>query len=253
MSKREPTSPKRAAPRKPQSPAQRRRTRSPDSGPDIDFSEHADESARLGHLDEHDGDGDAQARLDRAYGLILEALGLMGYDVGDDNFVETAPRAARGFLQLVRPVPEVERAVDELVSRSFPARYDEMVISKYNVCFGMCPHHLLPVIYRISIAYLPSEKVLGISKLSRLARLLSRRPVLQEELTQNLAEVLHSRLGSRGSAAYVEGLHLCMAARGSESHEARVVTSAVRGVFRDQPETRQEFLDLVTAPVKNLL
>ena len=128
-----------------------------------------------------------------------------------------------------------------------------MVISKHNVSFGMCPHHLLPVIYRISVAYLPGTRVLGISKLSRLVHLLSRRPVLQEDLTHELATTLHERLHSRGAAAYVEGLHLCMAARGSESHEARVVTSAVRGVFRDQPATRQEFLDLVTAPQMNLL
>jgi len=191
--------------------------------------------------------------LDDAYALIVEALGRMGYDTTDDNFRETGPRAARALLELVRPVPEIDAAVDELVARSFAARYDEMVISKHNVCFGVCPHHLLPVIYRVSIAYLPNKRVLGISKLSRLARLLSRRPVLQEELTQDLADVLHTRLQSRGSAAYLEGLHMCMAARGSESHEARVITSAVRGVFRDQPATRQEFLDLVTAAPQTLI
>lgn len=191
--------------------------------------------------------------LGQAYDLILEAFGRMGYDITDDNFRDTAPRAARGLLEMVRSVPDINIAVDELVGKSFSARYDEMVISKQNVCFGLCPHHLLPVIYRISIAYLPSKKVLGISKLSRLAKLLSRRPVLQEELTQDLAEVLHTRLQSRGSAAYVEGLHLCMAARGSESHEARVVTSAVRGVFREQPATREEFLKLVTTAQTPLL
>jgi GTP cyclohydrolase I len=188
-----------------------------------------------------------------AYESVLEALGAMGYPIHDDNFRDTAPRAASAMLELVLPVADIEREVDDLVARSFSATYDEMVISKHNVCFGVCPHHLLPVIYRVSIAYLPSEKVLGISKLSRLARLLARRPVLQEQLTQDLADVLHSRMASRGSAIYVEGLHLCMAARGTEAHEARVVTSAVRGIFRDQPATRQEFLDLVTAAPLALL
>ena len=196
---------------------------------------------------------DAHTILDEAYAKIIEALGVMGYDTSDDNFVDTGPRAARALLELVLPVGDIDAAVDELVARSFSARYDEMVISKHNVCFGVCPHHLLPVIYRVSLAYLPQKKVLGISKLSRLARLLARRPVLQEQLTQDLADVLHSRMSSRGSAVYVEGLHLCMAARGSESHEARVVTSAVRGVFRDQPATRQEFLDLVTAAPTTLI
>jgi GTP cyclohydrolase I len=128
-----------------------------------------------------------------------------------------------------------------------------MVISKHNICFGVCPHHLLPVIYRISVAYLPGNRVLGISKLSRLVGLLARQPVLQEDLTQDLSEILHLRLETRGSATYIEGLHMCMAARGIQAHEARVVTSGVRGIFRDQPSTRQEFLDLVTAAPLNLL
>ena len=189
-----------------------------------------------------------------AYTKLLQALEQMGYPVrSDDNFAETAARGARAMAELVRPPAEIQGEVDALLARTFSARYDEMVISKHNVSFGMCPHHLLPVIYRISVAYLPGNRVLGISKLSRLVHLLSKRPVLQEDLTQELSEILHERLETRGSAAYIEGLHLCMAARGIESHEARVVTSAVRGVFRENPATRQEFLDLVTAPPLNLL
>jgi GTP cyclohydrolase I len=189
-----------------------------------------------------------------AYTKLLQALEQMGYPVrSDDNFAETAERGARAMAELVRPPSEIQAEVDALLARTFSARYDEMVISKHNVSFGMCPHHLLPVIYRISVAYLPGARVLGISKLSRLVHLLSKRPVLQEDLTQELSEILHERLETRGSAAYVEGLHLCMAARGIESHEARVVTSSVRGVFRENPSTRQEFLDLVTAPPLNLL
>ena len=91
------------------------------------------------------------------------------------------------------------------------------------------------------------------SKLSRICNLLSRRPILQEDLTNELARLLHEDLESQGGAAYVEALHLCMAARGIQAHEARVVTSAVRGVFRDQPATRQEFLDLVTTDHPRLL
>jgi GTP cyclohydrolase I len=197
---------------------------------------------------------DPKRLLDEAYAKILEALGAMGYPVtSDDNFTDTAARAAKAMLELVRPPSEIQVEVDALIARTFTARYDEMVISKHNVCFGMCPHHLLPVIYRVSVAYLPGQRVLGLSKLSRLVHLLSRRPVLQEDLTHELATTLHERLQSRGAAAYVEGLHLCMAARGIESHEARVVTSAVRGMFRENPATRQEFLDLVTKAPASLL
>jgi len=196
----------------------------------------------------------AKALLLEAYAKVIEAVGLMGYPVStDDNFTDTAKRAAKAMGELIRPIADINAEVDEMLARTFSARYDEMVISKHNIAFGMCPHHLLPVIYRISVAYLPGERVLGISKLSRLVHLLARRPVLQEDLTHELAQLLHERLETRGSAAYVEGLHLCMASRGIEAHEARVVTSAVRGIFRDDHATRQEFLDLVTAPQLNLL
>ena len=196
----------------------------------------------------------AQEKLVRAYELVLEAYADMGYPTKeDDNFRETAERAAKAAQEMVRPVSEIEQEVDDLLHKTFPARYDQMVISKHNICFGLCPHHLLPVIYRVSAAYIPRERVVGISKLSRLIRLLARRPVLQEDLTHELAELLYSRLGSRGTGVYFEGLHMCMAARGVEAHEARLVTSAVRGLFSDQQSTRQEFLDLVTATPLQLL
>lgn len=193
-------------------------------------------------------------KLVAAYTQVLDAYADMGYPTKeDDNFRETAERAAKAAQEMVRPVAEIEQEIDDLLTKTFPARYDQMVISKHNICFGLCPHHLLPVIYRVSAAYIPKDRVVGISKLSRLIRLLARRPVLQEDLTHELAELLFSRLDSKGAAVYVEGLHMCMAARGVEAHEARLVTSAVRGVFTEQISTRQEFLDLVTAAPLQLL
>ncbi len=185
---------------------------------------------------------------------ILEGLGELGYDVrGDANFQGTAQRAASGFAELTLCSRQVAAEVDEMLDRTFPAKYDDMVISKHNVSFGVCPHHILPVIFRISVAYIPHKKVLGISKLSRICQIMARRPVLQEDLTDDLATILYKKLESHGGACYIEGLHLCMAARGVQAHEARVVTSAVKGVFRDQPATRQEFLDLVTSDHPRLL
>lgn len=196
----------------------------------------------------------AQALFREGFEKILEGLGQLGYPVAtDENFKDTAPRAASGMAEMILCSDAVKTEVAEMLARTFPARYDEMVISKHNVSFGVCPHHILPVVYRISVAYIPREKVLGISKLSRLVNLLARRPVLQEDLTHELARILHEDLESRGAAAYIEGLHMCMAARGVQAHEARVVTSAVRGAFRDQPETRSEFLNLVTTDHPRLL
>jgi GTP cyclohydrolase IA len=196
----------------------------------------------------------AQALFEQGFDKILAGIGELGYDVKvDENFLETGKRAAKGLAEMVMASEDVNAEITHMLSRTFPARYDEMVISKHNTAFGLCPHHLLPVIYRISVAYIPQTKVLGISKLSRICTLLARRPVLQEDLTHQLARILHEDLESRGAAAYIEGLHMCMAARGAQKHEARVVTSAVHGVFRDQLATRQEFLDLVTAAHPSLV
>jgi GTP cyclohydrolase I len=197
-------------------------------------------------------DPKALAILTEGYAKILEGLGQLGYDVRDENFAETARRAAKALHELVADQKKVKPQIESLLSRTFPAKYTEMVISKHNTAFGVCPHHLLPVIYRISLAYIPTEKVLGLSKLSRLARLVARGPRLQEDLTHELADILHHQLQSQGSAVYIEGLHMCMAARGVGAHEARLVTSGVRGVFLELA-TREEFIKLVLAPDKTVL
>ncbi|KAB2903100.1 MAG: GTP cyclohydrolase I FolE [Kofleriaceae bacterium] len=188
----------------------------------------------------------------QGYDKILAGLGVLGYKIDDENFADTAARAAKGFHELVLGDTCVRTEIEALLAKTFPAKYGEMVISKHNTAFGVCPHHLLPVAYRISLAYIPTRKVLGLSKLSRLARLMARGPRLQEDLTHELALILHEQLDSQGSAVYVEGLHLCMAARGVGAHEARLVTSAVRGVFLELA-TREEFIKLVTTPQSGIL
>lgn len=186
--------------------------------------------------------------IEAGYDQILAGLRVLGYGApGDENFEGTAGRAARGLAELVVDRDAVQQMIKAMLLKTFPARYSEMIISKHNVAFGICPHHLLPVIYRISVAYIPRTKVLGISKLSRLAKLMARAPVLQEDLTHDIARILHEDLDSTGAAAYIEGLHMCMASRGVTSHETRVVTSAVRGAFLESQATREEFLKLVTA------
>lgn len=198
-------------------------------------------------------DPQALALFTEGYAKILEGIGLLGYDVKDDNFIDTATRAAKGLHELIHDQEQVQFQVSALLGKTFPAKYTEMVISKHNTAFGVCPHHLLPVIYRISMAYIPTDKVLGLSKLSRLGRLVARGPRLQEDLTHELADILHHQLASQGSAVYIEGLHMCMAARGVGAHEARLVTSGVRGVFLDHLATREEFIKLVVAPQSTVL
>ena len=199
-----------------------------------------------------DIDPKALALFKEGYDKILEGLGVLGYSIDDENFADTAKRAAKGLHELIHDQKQVKAEVAALLAKTFPAKYTEMVISKHNTCFGVCPHHLLPVIYRISMAYIPTEKVLGLSKLSRLARMVARAPRLQEDLTHELADILHEDLASQGSAVYIEGLHMCMAARGVGAHEARLVTSGVRGVFLELA-TREEFINLVLAPQSGVL
>lgn len=194
----------------------------------------------------------ALALFIEGYKKIVEGVGLLGFDITDDNFADTATRAAKGLHELIHDQAPARAEVDALLAKTFSAKYTEMVISKHNTAFGVCPHHLLPVIYRISLAYIPTQKVLGLSKLSRLARLIARGPRLQEDLTHELADILHENLQSQGSAVYIEGLHMCMAARGVGAHEARLVTSGVRGVFLELA-TREEFLNLVVAPPSTLM
>jgi GTP cyclohydrolase I len=193
-------------------------------------------------------DPEALALFTQGYDKILEGLEKLGYAVDDENFRDTAKRAAKGFHELIHDQKQVKPQIQALLSKTFPAKYTEMVISKHNIAFGVCPHHLLPVIYNISLAYIPIDKVLGLSKLTRLARMIARGPRLQEDLTHELADILHEQLQSHGSAVYIEGLHMCMAARGVGAHEARLVTSGVRGVFLEQLATREEFIKLVVAP-----
>jgi len=196
----------------------------------------------------------AVAHFIAGYKSILAGLDELGYQTGvDPNFTETAARAAKALTELIVDRDAARAEVAQMMTRTFPARYREMVISKHNVAFGVCPHHLLPVLYRVSLAYIPTSKVIGISKLSRIVQVMSRSPTLQEDLTHDLCRLLVEGLESEGAAVYVEGLHLCMAARGINAHEARVVTSAVLGVFLDNPATREEFLKLVTAAHPNLV
>lgn len=198
-------------------------------------------------------DRKALALFTEGYSKILDGLATLGYDTQDENFADTAARAAKGLHELIHDQKQVKQQVQALLEKTFPAKYTEMVISKHNTAFGVCPHHLLPVVYRISMAYIPTDKVLGLSKLSRLARMIARGPRLQEDLTHELADILHHQLASQGSAVYIEGLHMCMAARGVGAHEARLVTSGVRGIFLDHLATREEFIKLVVAPQTTVL
>jgi GTP cyclohydrolase I len=127
----------------------------------------------------------------------------------------------------------------------FDVKYDEMVIVKDIEFFSMCEHHMLPFYGKAHVAYLPNEKVVGLSKIPRIVDMFARRLQVQERLTQQIAETLQEILNPRGVAVIMEAQHFCMMMRGVEKQHSGTVTSAMLGAFRNRRETRAEFLNLI--------
>jgi len=128
----------------------------------------------------------------------------------------------------------------------FKVKYDEMVIVKDIEFFSLCEHHLLPFFGKIHVAYLPKDKVIGLSKIPRVVDMFARRLQVQERLTQQVAEAIQQVLEPKGVGVICEARHFCMMMRGVEKQHSGTVTSAMLGAFRSRKSTRDEFLSLVT-------
>ena len=128
----------------------------------------------------------------------------------------------------------------------FHVEYDEMVIVRDIEFFSLCEHHMLPFMGRAHVAYIPSGKVIGLSKIPRLVDMFARRLQVQERMTRQIADFIRDLLNPQGVDVVVEGLHLCMMMRGVKKHNARMTTSAMHGAFRANLATRQEFLDNIS-------
>lgn len=155
--------------------------------------------------------------------LILEGIGL---DLNDENLRETPDRVADFFEEFFSP-----KITDEDY-KYFTSRGD-LVIVRDIVAYSLCPHHLLPVVYKVNIAYIPKDQVVGVSKLVRIVYDESRRLNIQEEFTNNLASRVKELTGSDDVMVVVKGIHYCMRMRGVRSQSAEVLTSAIRGKFKD--------------------
>src|SRR2546428_12282424 len=127
----------------------------------------------------------------------------------------------------------------------FVEGHDEMVIGKDIDFSSLCEHHLLPFIGKCHVPYMPQRKIVGLSKIPRLVEMFSRRLQVQERLTTQIANTLNDALQPRGVAVVVEAIHLCMLMRGVEKQNSKAITSAMLGAFRDRPETRAEFMELI--------
>lgn len=190
--------------------------------------------------------------FERAAKFILIGLNEMGFETDYDNFHDTPKRFARAYCEIFSGCKDTEAQVKNILSTSFPSQGSEnMVVAKDIVCFSACPHHLLPVEYHVCVGYIPKKdgSVLGISKLARLVNVLAKRPALQETFTQEICDALDS-VGSMGSIALVEGQHMCMRMRGAKATNTTITTTSVSGYFKDNPTTKQEFLNNVSDRMK---
>lgn len=159
------------------------------------------------------------------------------------NFEETPKRVARAYGEIFDGLFDNGSKVTEILSKTFPAKSAEMITVGPIQIWSMCPHHLLPVMLRVWLAYIPKKKVLGLSKLARLAELVAKKPALQEDTTAEIAQLLQKGLQPKGAACLIRGRHLCMEMRGVKK-EACTTTTALEGVFKEST-ARAEFLEAV--------
>ena len=181
-------------------------------------------------------------------GHLRRVLALLGEDPKREGLRRTPERMERALRFLTAGYHQDPDKVINAALYSVP--YDEMVIVKDIEVFSLCEHHLLPFFGKCHIAYIPNQKVVGLSKLPRLVNLYARRLQLQERLTSQIAQTIWERLEPQGVGVIVEARHLCMVMRGVEKQHSVAVTSAMLGCFRTDPETRQEFLALAQPPKK---
>ena len=175
--------------------------------------------------------------------LIEPLLKELGEDAQREGLAKTPERVEKALRYLTSGYAQ---SVSEILNDAlFVEDYDEMVIVKDIDFASLCEHHLLPFVGKCHVAYMQKRKILGLSKIPRLVEMFSKRLQVQERLTTQIANALNDALEPRGVAVVMEAIHLCMMVRGVEKQNSKAVTSAMLGGFRDRPETRAEFMELI--------
>jgi len=175
--------------------------------------------------------------------LIRQLLTALGEDPDREGLVNTPKRVEKALSFLTSGY---RTDIDEVLNGAlFSVDYSEMVIVKDIDFYSLCEHHLLPFFGKCHVAYIPSDKVIGLSKIPRLVDVFSRRLQIQERLTNQIADTIREKISPLGVAVVIEGTHLCMSMRGVEKQNSFAVTSAMLGAFRTNARTRMEFLELI--------
>ena len=174
---------------------------------------------------------------------IRSILSAIGEDPTRDGLVKTPQRVDRALRYLTSGYSQ---NADQLLNGAlFDVAYDEMVIVKDIEMFSLCEHHLLPFFGKCHVAYIPNGRIIGLSKIPRVVDMYAKRLQVQERLTMQIAETINAKIKPTGVAVVIEAQHLCMIMRGVEKQNSIAVTSSMLGVFKDEQNTRNEFLNLV--------
>ncbi len=175
--------------------------------------------------------------------LVARLLEELGEDTAREGLIDTPLRVAESYRYLTEgyDIDPAEVVGDAL----FEQQYDDLVVIKDINFFSLCEHHLLPFFGRVHVAYLPTGKVIGLSKLPRLIDVFAHRLQMQERMTRQIAESIQQILNPLGVGVVVEARHLCMEMRGVEKPDSETVTSCMLGTFRKDPRTRSEFMELI--------
>jgi GTP cyclohydrolase I len=184
----------------------------------------------------------APVDMDRIQRAVREILFAVGENPDREGLLDTPARVARMYAELFKGLHEDPRSH---LKRVFTEKYDEVVLVRDISFNSMCEHHLLPFMGNAHIGYIPRGKVLGLSKLARVIESVSRRPQVQERMTEEIAKLLESELEPKGVAVVVEATHTCMTIRGVRKPGSLCVTSAMKGLFRTNVSSRAEVMQLI--------
>lgn len=202
------------------------------------------------HKHEHDDKSQlhrqfvGEAKIEQGMISILEGLqAAFNLDIYNENFRLTPKRVARAYYEIFKGV-NAKTELKNIAETSFPSEYTGMVSIADIQTFSMCPHHFLPVEYKVTVAYIPKEKTVGLSKLSRIVDLLAKQPELQEMFTQQIANILENELCPLGVAVHVQGRHMCMVMRGIKK-DSWTTTSVLTGPFKHDEKARAEFMSQI--------
>jgi GTP cyclohydrolase I len=186
--------------------------------------------------------GTSPVDLERIRKAVREILVAVGEDPDREGLLDTPDRVARMYAEVFAGLHQDPKIH---LRKLFTQKYDEMVTVRDISFSSFCEHHLLPFSGKAHVAYLPSGKVVGLSKIPRIVDVLARRPQVQEKLTEQIADLLMEELDVLGVAVVMEGVHSCMTVRGVQKPGSTYITSAMRGAFRDNVATRMEVLSLI--------